>query len=226
MTLKEGIYDIREAVNALNIDSDFTDRHIVFLMNKYRGVIVRQHLTSNPGEYRNQLMQTLFMEVELVDISQFPEYALLNLTMLATKKAVPNIIGQQMYKEIEVRTIERFGVEIEITHKERLTQVAHAPLGFIFGCRDVDGKLYLTSNSVLHKALTKITVSAILEDPESILDIHDLSTELEVYPITQNLWTPVKEMVVNHLLKELSIPTDTVVNNSDDTLPNGVTEKT
>ena len=226
MTFKESVYDIREAINALNIDSDFTDRHIIFLMNQYRAVVIRQHITNNPGEYRNQLMQTLFMELELVDSSQFPEFYKVNLTVLATKKVIPNIIGQQMYKEIEVRTIERLGTEVEISHKERLSNVLYAPLGFIFGYRDVDGKLYLTSRSVLHKSLTKITVSDIFEDPEVILDIHGLSTDLEVYPISFNLWVTVKEMVVQHLLKELSIPTDTVVNNSDDTLPNGATTET
>ena len=221
MTLKEGIYDIREAVNALSIDSDFTDRHIVFLMNLYRANTVRQHLTNNPGEYRNMLTQTLYMELQSVDTSRFPEYATMNLTMLVTKKAVPNIIGQQMYKEIEVRTIERLGEEIEISHKDRLSHVLYSPVGFIFGYREDDGKIYLISKDVTYKALNKITVTAILEDPESILDIHELSTDLEVYPITYNLWLVVKEMVVNHLLKELSIPTDVVTNNSDDTLPNG-----
>lgn len=227
MTIKEGIYDIRETINVLNIDSNISNRHIIFLMNTYRAIIVRQFITNNPGEYRDQLTQTLYMELELVDRSQYPDTYLSGVTMLRTVKALPNIIGQQMYKEIEVRTIDRLGTEVEISHKERLVHVNHAPTGFIYGYKDTDGKIYLISNSILYKTLDKITVTCILEDPEKIQDIHDLDTDLDIYPITSHLWGTIKEMVIQQLLKEKSIPLDTVNNNLDDTLPNNTNaEKT
>lgn len=216
MTPKEGIYDVREGLKLLNIDTDTTDRHIMFLMNLYRDTVIRQHITNNPGEYRNMLCQVLYMEVELVDDSQFPDRLTFGTTMLCTKKVLPNIVGQQMYKEIEVRTISRLGQEVEITHKERAQQVKYAPEGFIYGYRDIDGKLYFVSKNAVHKNLTQVVVTAILENPESILDVHDDIGELEVYPLTYNLWVTVKNMVLQHISREMSTPIDKIANNNDD----------
>jgi hypothetical protein len=225
MTPKEGIYDVREGLKLLNIDSDTTDRHIMFLMNLYRATIIRQHITNNPGEYRNMLCQVLYMEVELVDESQFPDKFDFGTTMLVTKKALPNIIGQQMYKELEVRTIGRLGIEVEITHKERAQQYKYAPEGFIYGYRDTDGKLYFISKNSVYKNLTQVSVTTILEDPETILDINDLMTDLDVYPITYNLWVTVKDMVLNHLSRELGVISDKLTNNNDDQESTGQTTK-
>ena len=216
MTLKEGIYDIRENLKLLNIDSDTTDRHIVFLMNLFRAVIIRQFFTNNPGEHRDMLTQTLYMELELVDKSRFPLYDTIDSTLLATKLALPNIIGQQLYKEIEVRTIERIGAEVEILHKDRVSEVLYAPKNFIYGFREDDGKLYLFGNSPMYKNLTQITVTAVLEDPESILTIHSSNDDLDIYPITSHLWVTVKGMVVEHISKEMSVPKDLVNDNRDE----------
>jgi len=221
MTYKEVIYGIREGINALSIESDFTDRYILFLINQFRATVVRQHLTNNPGEYRNQLTQTLFLELELVDNSRFPELLNTNYTILATTKVLPNIIGQQMYKEIEVRTISRLGEEIEMSHKERLIHFQYAPEGFIFGYRDNDGKIYLISKNILHKSLSQITVEAIFESPELVSSINGMEAELETYPITFGLWTVVKDMVIQQLAREMATPTDTVTDNADNTINTG-----
>jgi hypothetical protein len=215
MTLKEAIYDVRESMKALSIDSDLTNRQITFLMRLFRSMVIRQFIVNNPGENRDMLTQTLYMELELVDRSRFPDNKALGFTLLSTKKAIPNVISPQMYKDLEVRTIDRLGDEIEVVGKNRAIEIQYAPKGFIYGYREDDGKLYLISNDTRYKTLTLVTVTAILEDPEDLLFVHDSIADLDVYPITSALWIAVKELILKHISNEMMIPIDTIKDNRD-----------
>jgi hypothetical protein len=221
MTFKEAMYDIRESMKALSIDSDLTNRQITFLMRLFRSMVIRQFITNNPGENRDMLTQTLHMELELVDTSRYPEYKELGFTILTTKKVLPNIISPQIYKDIEIRTTDRLSNEIEVIGKNRVTEIQYAPKGFIYAYRDDDGKIYIISKDIRYKNVTSINVTTILEDPESMQDIHNLITDLEVYPITSNLWINVKELILKHISTEMMIPIDTIKDNKD----NQLTEK-
>ena len=218
MTFKEAIYDIREGLKLLSIDSDFTDRQIAFLLRTYRGTVIRQFLTNNPGEHRDILTQTLYMVLEDVDLSRFPDEIQNTTTLRGSIKTIPNIIGQQMYKEIVVRTVERLGKEIEIVHKDRAQFYLYAPKGFIYGYVDDDSKLYLISSDPVYKNIGQVTVTAIFEDPEAIIDINELSGDLDLYPITSHLWASVKSMTLEHIARQLSLPIDTINDKADEQL--------
>lgn len=216
MTFKEVIYDIRESLNSYNIDSEITDRYIAFSIRNARSLVLRQHMANNPGEYRNQLTQTVYMDVEQVSYSQYPAMIPLDTYLLATTQVLPNIVGEQMYKEIEVRSVERLGSEIEMLDKIRAVQFKYAPNGFIYGWRENDGKLYFVSTNLQYLNLKQVVVTAIFEDPEAAYLLNDGNGEIEEYPITANLWINVKEMVIQQLLRKFGIPTDKLNNENED----------
>jgi hypothetical protein len=218
MTYKEVIYDIRESIKALNIDSDLTDRQIAFLVRIFRAAVVRQFITNNPGENREMLTQTMFMELEIVSRSRLPQFASLAYTLLATKKVLPNVIGPTMYKNMEIRPIDILGYEVELIPKSRATEIIYAPKNFIYSFRDDDGKLYLIGTDSQYKNMTSINVTAIYENPEEIQNIYGLYTDIDIYPITANLWVNVKQMVLEHILKEMSVPVDVISNKEDEQL--------
>ncbi len=220
MTIKEGIYDIREAINAYNIDSEVSNRHIYFLMNTFRRQIVRQHVQRNPGEHRDQLTQTLYYALENVDNSRFPENFLTEFTVRRTSANIPNIIGQQIFKEIEVRNLERLEMEIEVIHKSRAAEIAYAPKGFIYAYLDDDRRLYLVSTDSLHIMMEQITVTAILENPSDIEDINNMTTELEDYPLPSQMWARVRELVLQSISQKFAVPLDILNDNIDEQIPN------
>lgn len=215
MTPKEGVYDIRESLKLLSIDSDKTDRHIMFLMNVYRALVIRQQISNKPGEYRNQLTQTLYMRTELVDKTRFPQYATTGIDIVATVKVLPSTIGEQLYKDIEINPVNLLGPEIEVIHKSRAKEINFSPKGFVYAFREDDGKIYFLSPHLTSLNLAEVAVTVILEDPESILTVHDSIEELETYPITANLWINVKQMVMEHIAREMSVPID-LINNAKD----------
>lgn len=216
MTFKEVIYDVREALKLHNVDSDVTDRHIAFLIRNARALVLRQFVANNPGEYRNQLTQTIHIPLTLVDTSQFPEITTLGHTLLSSDYAVPNIIGEQMYKDIEVRNIGLISEEIQILDKVRVSEYLYAPNGFIYGWRENDGKLYLIGKDLQYKFLQAVTITAIFEDPEEAFQLNNENEDIVTYPITGALWLNVKEIVVATLLKQLGMPTDAINNENED----------
>jgi len=218
MKFKEIIYDIRESVKALNIDSDLTDRQIAFLIRIFRSLVVRQHITNNPGENRDMLTQTLRMNVVLVDRVRFPNYQVLGTTLLNTEIELPDIIGPMMFKQIDIRSVDILGTEIEFIHKTRAIDILYAPKNFIYCFRENDGKLYLISSNSQYKNLTSVNVTAIFESPEEIHELNGNTTDIEEYPIPSHLWLNIKDMVINHIVKEMSVPIDTISNKKDEQL--------
>jgi len=216
MTYKEGIYDVRESMKMNSIDSDITDRQIAFLMRIYRATVVRQFITNNPGEHRDMLSQSLYMELELVPKNRFPSYSDSSYTLLSTKLSLPNIIGQQMYKEYEVRIDDMVGVELEMIHKDRIVEVRYAPDNFIYGYREDDGKLKFVGKNKQYKNLTRVVVTAILENPEDELDVNPNMDELVRYPITAHLWATVKDMIMQQIAKEMNVPMDLLNDKRDE----------
>jgi len=219
MTIKEGIYDIRESLNVYNIDSEVSNRHIFFLMNTYRRQIVRQHIQKNPGEYRDQLTQTLYYTLEDVDNSRFPDKLAAGITVRRTSMEIPNIIGQQIFKDIVVRPLERLEQEIEVIHKERAAEISYAPTGFIYAYMDDDRRLYLVSKNSLHKFMSQLTVTAVLENPTDIEAINTLTTELENYPLPANLWASVRALVLENIARKFNITIDTLNDKTDEQAP-------
>lgn len=218
MTFKEAIYDIREALKLLSIDSDFTDRRIIFLMNMYRSTIIRQFITNYPGESRHMFTQSLYMELELIDESRFPDKYLTGFTVLSSKLTLPKTVGYQMYKDLEIRTVGITGTEVEVVNKTRATQVKYAPKGFIYAFVDNDDKLYFVSSNTQYKNLSQVIVTCILEDPQQESVINNTDLELTTYPVSLNTWETIKGMVVAEIARTMGVPVDVLNNKRDEQL--------
>jgi len=216
MKRSELISDIREILRAHNIDSEISDRHILFLTRTKRAKYLRQREIREAGEYRDQFLQSIYMELELVDSSRIPTVLPTGGTVLRTIKSLPNVVGREIFDAIDVRTVEYTGSEVEIISKYRISEVEYAPKGFIYCYKEDDGKLYFYSTDSVHKNMTYVAVQCILEDPEDIVSLNDLTTNLEEYPITGEVWEIIRIEIINELLNSLGIMIDTLNNKADD----------
>jgi len=209
------ISDVREILRKHNIDSEIADRHIMFLTRTKRAKYLRQRELREMGEYKDQFTQSIFMDLELTNSSRVSTLAT-DGTVLRTVKALPNIVGREIFDHLDVRTVDFTGKEIEVLNKTRVMEVTNAPEGFIYCYKEDDGKLYFFSKTSVHKNLAKVVVQCILEDPEDIIDLNNLTTPLSNYPITGELWEVVRIEVIEELLRSSGIPIDTLNNKADD----------
>ena len=216
MKKTELISDVREILRAHNIDSEIADRHILFLVRTKRAKYLRQREMREMEEYGDMFKQSIFMALELVDASRYPGVNL-GATVLRTVKALPNIVGREILKHMDIRTVEYTGKEFEVLSKERASNVAKAPPGFIYTYKEDDGRLlFYSPTSNVHKTLQQVVVQVILEDPEDIVDLNDLTTPLEDYPITGELWEIIRPEIIQELLMSLGISIDTLNDKAED----------
>jgi len=192
MTIKEGIYDIREAFNSYSNDSELSNRHIYFLMKTARRKVVREHIERKPGEWRDQMTQTIVFDLEETSLDYLGTLGSIKRTTLQ----VPPAIGWDIFKPYLVRPIDRLSEEIELLSKERIVEIQYANKGFIYGFIDDDRYLYLIKpNSAV--LLTKVAITSILEDP---MDAELITgEEVEDFYLPGNMWLRVKEMVLAQL---------------------------
>ena len=217
MLRSEMINDVREVLRVYSIDSEVSDRHIMYKGRTKRAKYLRQRELRELGEYKDQFQQSLFMDLELVDASRVPAVITLDSTILRTVKAIPNIIGREIFKHMDVRTVDYTGLEIEVLSKTRISNIAYAPPGFIYCYKEDDGRLYFKGTDTVHKNLARVVVQCILENPEDIVDINELTTHLTDYPITGELWEIIHPEISQELLTSLQIPIDVLNNDNDDT---------
>ncbi len=211
MKKSELIYDIKEAVRAYSNDAKITNAYILHLIDTIRAKYIRQHQRKNPGESKLKFMQTLILNTELVDRSYTTDLTV-DVTILRTAKALPSLIGRTFLRDVIVRPVDRINQEIEYMDKFRAI-LGNSP-NFIYSYIDDDMYMYFVNKyDSLHKQLSKVAISAILETPEAIVDINGLDTSLEDYPITESLWTLMKPELLDYVYKILQIPVDQIDDN-------------
>lgn len=211
MEKKKILYDIREAIRAYSKDVKITNAYILHLVNTVRAKYIRQEQSRHLGEDKVHFTQTLLMETEVVDRTYIPSIST-NLTVLRTKKALPQIIGKDVLKNMEIRPIDRIAYEIEYMDKDRA--IYGDSTLFIFAFLDDDYHMYFVNkNSSLHKMLKKVAITTILFQPDDITALHDLTEELVEYPITGDMWALVKSEVMAEVTATMKIPVDADMDN-------------
>lgn len=211
------IYEVKEAVRALSNDAKVTNALILHHIDVLRAKYIRQHQKRNPGEDKVSYTQTLFFDTELVDRSYLPATVSLSMNILRISSALPRIIGRGIFKNIEIRPIDRIHQEIEFMPKDRAMFISGANDGFIYSFLDDDLRLYFIGKDKIHQYLKRVAVTVILEVPTEIETINSLSTELTDYPLSESMWALMRDEVIQSVLQASKIPVDVVDDNQAET---------
>lgn len=213
MLRSELISDIREVLRAHNIDSEIADRHIIFLTRTKRAKYLEQREVKELGRFREDVQQSLFLNTETVTTSRISG-ATSTSTVLRTIKSIPSTVGRNVLDYLDVRTKDYTGQEIQMISKQRISEVSEAPSGFIYGYREDDGRVYFYSPDTI--TLPEVVVQCILEDPEDIVYINELTSPLNEYPITAKIWEIIRPEILQILGSSQGISIDTLNNKADD----------
>ena len=205
------LYDIREAVRAYSKDAKLTNAYILHLVNTARAKYIRQNQRRNPGEDKVDYTQTMLLDLELVDRGYLPSVAT-DVTILRTKKVLPQMVGKNILKNVEVRPVDRIIQEIEYMDKSRA--IYGGSEQFVFSFLDDDNRIYLVNKADnIYKTLTRVAVTAILFEPDAITDINGLTEELEEYPMPAHLWAQIKPEILQLVGATIQLPVDEVIDN-------------
>jgi hypothetical protein len=213
MLVDKIIYDLKESLRAHSNDTTLTNSRLLHLVDTTRAKYIRQHQVKNLGESKLDYIQTLFLETERVDRSYLPSVPI-GKQILRTVKEVPRFIGRNIFKNVEIRPIDRIHSEIEYMDKQRAVYAgAYFNDDTIVAFIDSDRRMYFITKDTVVLHLKRVAVDLILEVPDDITEINELTEALEDYPIAEHLWNILKPEIVEMLYKELGVRIDTVDDN-------------
>lgn len=209
-------------LDLLKVSSDdayFTEDHCVFLLNKFRALLLKQQYLDKNKEIPDSNVQVLCIDLERKDaIDGYPcegEY-------LKSTDKIPESLG---VTPLKVTSIDLFGNSITYVNNERFKYVGHNKWlkNFIYATIGPDNYLYIKSENPQAYYLEKVKVSGVFEDVEEAdkfscdkdsketCDIMDKEFHIEDALIPSLI-----ELVVKELSSGLYKPEDSYNNASDD----------
>lgn len=203
-TYKEIVYLCLDELKLISDDSHFVEEHVLFLADKYRGLLIKQHYKDIRKEIPDSNYQTICVDLEQTNAingmpCEGPDY------MKSTQK-IPYMmqIGTQ-----KISSLDYFQGNFAYVNNERFKYVGNNKYlkNQIYGTIAPDNHLYLKSSNPQMYYLEKVKVTGIFENSSKVLELQCPDAEgnkpcdimdME-FPLEEALIPPMIELVVKEL---------------------------
>lgn len=217
-TYRSLVYLVLDELKLSTDDSYFTEDHIIFLLSKYRGALLKQQYKDIKKEIPESNFQTLCLKLITVPAISGEECE--GGTYLRSEEKIPfliNISTPNIYSE------DFYQGEITYVSRERMKYVGYNKWlsNIIYASIGPDNYLYLKSFNPQYYYLESVKFTGVFEDPEiaselecnkeSACDILD-----KTFPLEEALIPQVVQFVVKELSGSIYKPEDKSNNASDD----------
>ncbi len=214
MKYKEIIYIVNDLCKQFSDDSQITEDHILFLLKKYRSLVLQQYLDANK-ELTDANYQILCLDLEKIDGVPCIANA-----KLKSVQEIPNILRM---KNPVVYTNDFYISEINFVSRERMKYVGYNKFlkSQLYCSLGPDSHLYLTSCNPQLYYLKSINMRAIFEDPELAEQLecsHKDCTDIldKDFPLQDSLVANVIQNTLKDILGAAYRPVDGTNNAKDD----------
>lgn len=224
-TYRELIYIISDKLKLSSDDSMFGEEHIMFLINRYRPLILKQRYSDVKKEIPDTNFQSIVLEIQ-----DSPSISPLELNekihYMRTKVKIPSIInlnGGQRIISLSSQN-DYWGTDITYVNKDRFKYVGinRYLANVVYGSINPDSYLYIKSQDERLYQLDKVMITTIFEDPTEvnklILDVNGkYKNPLDIEcPFEANLVPVLIQMIEKELLPSQFRISDGVNNAKDD----------
>lgn len=218
-TYRELVYLVLDELKLSADDAYFTEEHVVFLLGKYRGLLLKQQYKDVKKEIPESNYQTLCLD--LIQVPAIAGEPCEGGTYLRSKEKIPFLMSIATPR---VYTGDYYQGEITYVSRERMRYVGYNRWlpNIIYASIGPDNYLYFKSFNPQYLYLEKARLTGIFEDPdkasefecdksEDSCDILDMPFHLEEALIPQLI-----QMVVKELSRPEYLPEDSSNNAHDD----------
>lgn len=218
-TYRELVYLVLDELKLSADDAYFTEEHVVFLLGKYRGLLLKQQYKDVKKEIPESNYQTLCLD--LIQVPAIAGEPCEGGTYLRSKEKIPFLMSIATPR---VYTEDYYQGEITYVSRERMRYVGYNRWlpNIIYASIGPDNYLYFKSFNPQYLYLEKARLTGIFEDPdkasefecdksEDSCDILDMPFHLEEALIPQLI-----QMVVKELSRPEYLPEDSSNNAHDD----------
>lgn len=220
-TYKEIVYLCLDELKLTSDDSHFVEEHILFLADKYRGLLIKQHYKDIRKEIPESNYQTIC--VDLKQVNAIDGTPCTGADYMKSLQEIPNMmqVGKQ-----KISSLDYFQGNFAYTNNERFKYVGNNKYlkNQIYGTIAPDNHLYLKSSNPQMYYLEKVKVTGIFEDSSKAAELQcpDASGEKPCdvmdmeFPIEEALIPPMIELIVKELSGHAYQPADNENNATDD----------
>lgn len=220
-TYKEIVYLCLDELKLTSDDSHFVEEHVLFLADKYRGLLIKQHYKDIRKEIPESNYQTIC--VDLKQVNAIDGTPCTGADYMKSLQEIPNMmqVGKQ-----KISSLDYFQGNFAYTNNERFKYVGNNKYlkNQIYGTIAPDNHLYLKSSNPQMYYLEKVKVTGIFEDSSKAAELQcpDASGEKPCdvmdmeFPIEEALIPPMIELIVKELSGHAYQPADNENNATDD----------
>jgi len=222
-TYKELVYYCLDNLKLISDDSQFTEEHVIFLLDKYRGLILKQRYSDIRKDIPESNYQTICVNLEPTDAIDGSPCT--GGTYLKSTDKIPHTmsIGNQ-----KITSTDFFQGDITLTNNERFKYVGNNQYlkNQIYGTIAPDSYLYLKSSNPQFIYLDKVKVTGLFEDSAKASDPSlqcdkDENSPCDVMEMNFPLEEALVPVVIEMVLKDLGgakYQSADVSNNANDDL--------
>lgn len=223
MTYGEAVYMILDQLKLTSDDANFNENHVVFLLNKYRALAIKEEYERTKKELDESNKQLLCLD--LIEVPAISGEVCEEGTYLRSVNKLPKILNLH-HNDIQVTIMDYFNSNISYVSVDRFRWVGHNKWlkNIIYATIAPDNYVYLKSDNPQFLYLEKIKLSAIFEDPEKVQDLlcdkENFDTICDIlerdFPVEMALVPSILERVRRELYQSLYNKEDENNNAKDD----------
>lgn len=217
-TFREIIYMISDEMKISTDDSYFTEDHIMYLINKYRVLILKQRYSDIKKQIPESNYQTICLD--LIEVPAISGEPCEGGSYLRSKEKVPFLMQIGVPK---IYPIDYYQGEITYVSRERMRYIGYNKYlqNIIYCSLGPDNYLYFKSNNPQYLYLEKVKLTGIFEDSINASQLqcsNDKECDIldRTFPLEDSLIPIVIELVVKELLAANYRPKDDINDAKDE----------
>ena len=220
------IYDVREVLNKYSDDSNYDDRHILYLYNLKREKYLRQLYDDKSRNFDKLCIQSLCLSLQEIDKGLCG--IVTDCTVLRSKQTLPKLLAVRNRETlISVTSPMMLSKSFKIIDYFQSDSILNRPYGnnAIYVTFDSEGYLYLISKIPEHKLITSVYINGIFSDPSDLEDYKNScdceTTETSCFTLDSDYPAPAyiidlaREEIIKSLLLKEQTKSDTQNDSSD-----------
>ena len=218
-TYRELVYLCLDELKLISDDSSFNEEHVMFILGKYRGLLLKQQYKDVKKEIPESNYQTICLE--LIQVPAISGEECEGGTYLRSKEKIPYLMSIASPK---VYPVDYYQGNISYVSRERMKYVGYNRWlpNIIYASLGPDNYLYFKSFNPQYLYLENARLTGIFENPEQASELSCNKDEStcdpmdSVFPLEEAMIPQVVELTLKELSGGLYKPEDSENNASDD----------
>lgn len=217
MLVKDIVYMCLDSVKSFSDDSDITERHVIYLLKKYRNFLIKREQDKKKA-FTESISESEYQQIclDLEEANAIDGEPCTQELLMKSKQQIPQTVDGIPPRIHPLNYYQNIYIAFVTKERMRFVGANKYMQNIIYVSIGPDNYLYMTSSNPQFINLEGIRFSAVFDDFEEAnelaCDDDGCSTVCDVmemeFPLRSHLVSPLIELVVNNLRQIEQVPED------------------